>query len=674
MAGNIPQPVSANVSLPIDAAGQGARAANAIAGGIGALAQGAERAYVPILEKQQRQEQLVEKTNLLKLQRSVEDDAIRGFEEISSRPGFAQLSTEEAIAEFDTRVEKLVDAELDRLGKEGAERDYLREQALNTKRIASARYGLGEANSKAKIDDVNSTLTSETNIISNRTYDNPDELAASLEELRDTYAVYGDVLGGKRINDALRTAFPVHIEAAVKGFVNQGRFEDARDLLNDKGAIKVTSALTVDQRDSMLGGVDRAEQAVIKAQQKAAAAQQEMFDATALVGAAFGGAVILDDKNKEHRDAVNLFFGEQMAPQLANMSAEDRTDTLAEFVGGVKVVPDQVKTMIRTAKFAPPEQQAETAAFIAKVDELAPGLLEATAGLNDVDMARSGMINSMIAAGQSVSTAVERTNQLVDPNNAAMVKARKEAFSDIDAITADQVADHFDSVFSWQADVPDHLVASLERDVNGVFSRQYQLTGDEDLSREYALKQMSKTWGQTSADGGTRMMRYPPEAFYAFNDDNGWMTVQLLTDVSEFTGAAADDLEDRVFIRSDELTARQASMQAPTYQVLLKDDNGALVPLAVRWAPDSAKAAKEWRAAQIEAAREARDRSPTVDIPIKINGEDAGSLIKIGKFDWGNMFTDSTWRPRDPETGEVIEPAPFFGEGPDSNIAPDLNE
>ena len=122
------------------------------------------------------------------------------------------------------------------------------------------------------------------------------------------------------------------------------------------------------------------------------------------------------------------------------------------------------------------------------------------------------------------------------------------------------------------------------------------------------------------------------------------------------------------------MTARQASVQTPTYQVLLMDDNGALVPIEARWAPDAAKAAEEWRKAQIEEGREKRDRSPLVDVPMKINGEDAGSLIKIGKIDWGNMFPDSTWRPTNPTTGEAIEPAPFFGEGPDSMIAPDLNE
>ncbi|MEQ9347746.1 MAG: hypothetical protein RIG26_15000 [Thalassospira sp.] len=674
MANNIPQFRSANPNIATSRIGSDYADTQTILQGAGNLMAGAQRAYQPFLEKQERDRQLVEKTNLLKVQRGVEDEALRAYDEIQGQDGFSQLSTEEATKQWQDRVDATLEEQLDAYGFDGKERDYYREQALGSKRVASARLGVGEANSKAKIADVNATLSGETNIIQNRLLDAPETLQTALEDLRDTYGTYGEVIGADRINDTLRAQAPVMIETSVNGYVNQGRFDEARALLNDKGSVKVTSALTADQRDKMLGGIDRAEQAVIKAQQVAAKQQQEMANATALVGAAYGGAVILDDRNKDHRDAVNLFFGEQMAPQLADMSPQDRTDTLAEFVGGVKVVPDAIKTMVRTSKYAPAEQQAETAAFVAKVEELAPGLLQSTAGLNDADMARSDMINSMIASGQPVSQAVERTNQLVDPNNSSAIKARREAFADIDAITAEDVADQFDTALSWQADVPEYLVAELERDVNSVFSRQYQLTGDEDLAREYALKQMSKTWGQTSADGGTRMMRYPPEAFYAFNDDNGWMKGQLVEDVAGFTGMNADDLDDRVFIRSDNLTARQASVQTPTYQVLLMDDNGALVPIEARWAPDAAKAAEEWRKAQIEEGREKRDRSPLVDVPMKINGEDAGSLIKIGKIDWGNMFPDSTWRPTNPTTGEAIEPAPFFGEGPDSMIAPDFNE
>lgn len=673
MANNIPQFYSSNPNIASSRIGAGYEDTQTILRGAGDLMAGAQRAYQPFVEKQQKQQELTQKTNLIKLQRSVEDEALRAYDEIQGQEGFAQLSTEEAVNLWQERVNTTLDAQLDAYGFQGAERDYYREQALGTKRVATARVGIGSANSKAKIDDVNTTLTGEVNIISNRLLDAPDTLKTSLEDLRDKYGTYVDVLGEDRVRKSAMAQAPVLIETSVQGYVNQGRFSEARALLNDKGEIKVTSALTADQRNGMLEGVDRAEAALIKAQQAAADEQRKITDAAALVGAAYGGAVILDDRNKEHRDAVNLFF-DQMTPQLAEMSPNDRTETLAEFVGGVKVVPDAIKTMIRTSKFAPAEQQAETAAFIGKVEELAPGLLQSTSGLTDVDMARSELINSMVASGQSVSNAVERTAQIVDPNNSAMMKARKEAFGDIDPITADAVADSFDTVLNWQADVPDHLVAELERDVNGVFLRQYQLTGDEDVARDYALKQAAKIWGQTEADGGKRLIKYPPEAFYAFNDDNGWMQQQLVADVSEFTGSAADDLDGRVFIHSDNMTARQASVQAPTYQVLLQDDNGALVPLDVRWAPDSAKAAEEWRKARIEEGREKRDRDAVVDVPIKIDGEDAGSLITIGKFDWGNAFSDSTWRPRDPETGEAIEPAPFFGEGPDSNIAPDLNE
>ncbi|WP_417733128.1 hypothetical protein [Rosistilla oblonga] len=774
---NIPQPFSTNVRLPVEAAGSGARDANTIARGVGALASGAQQAYTPILDKQRRDEELVKKTNLLKLQRSVEDAAIRGYDEITASDGFSQLSTDDAVKQFNDRVEAEVDAGLDSYGYTGPERDYNRQLALDTKHVATARFGIGSANSKAKIDDVNATLDAEANIYDNRVLDNPDMLAESLEDLRDAHAVYGDVLGEKRVNDAIRARHPKMIETAVRGYVNQGRFDEARDLLNDKGAIKVTSALTGDQRGDMFAAVDRAETAVLKAQQAALEKQAEINNAATLVGAAYGGAIILDDRKKEDRDVVNTIF-DQMAPQLSEMEPQDRIDTMAEFVGKVKVVPDAIKSMVRVSQYAPAEQQAETAAFVGKVEELAPGLLEATTGLTDHDMARSTMINSMIRAGQSVDEAVKRTAQIVDPNNSSMTKARAEAFKDIDLITADNVADSFDTAFTWQADVPENLVAKMEDQANGVFKRQYQLTGDEDLAREYAIKQMKKTWGVSGVDGSTKMMQYPPEAYYAFNDDNSWMQNQLLQDVSlylsdsvvgktdegrpivrnsdgsvstertatvidpringgkptniptmyggkqlsedqaadiiastngvdpetgrvmagfdsikaaekeamarskalgdkidkmDLSGPDVSSLDGRVFIISDDSTARQASFQTPTYRVLFKDDDGALVPLDVRWAPDSARAAKEYRQAQIEAAREVRDRSPVVDIPIKIDGEDAGSLLKIGKFDWGNAFPDSTWRPTNPTTGEPIEPAPFYGEAPDSAIAPDLN-
>tara|TARA_R110002050_G_scaffold504_30_gene3499 strand:+ start:708 stop:2954 length:2247 start_codon:yes stop_codon:yes gene_type:complete len=296
-------------------------------------------------------------------------------------------------------------------------------------------------------------------------------------------------------------------------------------------------------------------------------------------------------------------------------SKDGRGYLAADLAARTGILPDAAKADIRNGLAGESDAQARAADIIIRIDDAnLPG--NPLSGIPAPDLARARLINKMVIAGVEPKAAVERASRLVDPDNQATVEARKKAFKDIDPPLADEVADQvFDGLFEFQPDVSAHNLAILEAETRGLMERQYLLTGDANLSKTYALKQIQRTWGVTEADGNKRLMKYPPERFYGIGEDDGeWMQKQLLEDIK-----TAGSVAETVYIEADQRTAREADRGRPSWLVIVPDETGALTPIVgedgqpLRWMPDNTKPRADASKRYLERAKSRRAYYQQID-------------------------------------------------------------
>jgi len=340
-------------------------------------------------------------------------------------------------------------------------------------------------------------------------------------------------------------------------------------------------------------------------------------EGAALVNSALLGETVLDARNKDHKKAADDTYAAWTDQEaIKALPMEVRNSATVDFVAKTGILPERAASDIRTGMMGPAETQVQTADLVARMDAL-PG--DHLKGVGEHSLAKSRLIASMTRVGVPAEDAVKRATELTDPTKREMFTARAEAFKDVTKFTASDVADHFDGWLPWQwdPDVPNTVAAQLVADINGLFERQYMLTGDEDLAKTYALKKIGNTWGVTSVDGSERLTKYPPEAFYGIGGDNDWMQSQLQADLTE-QGLPEKTKLDDILLEADDRTAREASTGRPTYQVLVRGKDGAWEPFTtkdgvVRWSPDATTARDEKTKRKLKRAKVMRDAARLED-------------------------------------------------------------
>jgi hypothetical protein len=199
-------------------------------------------------------------------------------------------------------------------------------------------------------------------------------------------------------------------------------------------------------------------------------------------------------------------------------------------------------------------------------------------------LAQARKLNDMVSVGVEPIEAAKRAAELTDPRNATLREARTKEFGDMTPITADEVTDAFESFlgkvnpFGGEPDLPRHLSPVLLADINGMFQRQYLLTGDEAAARKYAKKDIARVWGVTEVGGQARLMKYAPEAVYGGPDASGWISEQFNEDMSYW------DLEEgsKVHLVADGQTAREVGAGARvTWAVYVEKADATINPLSV---------------------------------------------------------------------------------------------
>lgn len=327
----------------------------------------------------------------------------------------------------------------------------------------------------------------------------------------------------------------------------------------------------------------------------------------------------LDPRSSDDRNAANLHW-QALSKQMdaSGFTATDRQDVTLSTITRTGVIPDAVAGDIRAKlRNGPTADRLEVARFIDRLNARAPWVAK---DLDGEDFTLAHIINDNLKGGADSVAAVQRADDAMrqDP---AELERRKQAYGakktqDANRSWLTKQGRHW---FSANAAVPDALAGDFEESVKDAFLA----TGNLDVARKVAWKDLSNVWAETSI-GGKRFERYAPEAIYANGRDPAWIEGQLFHDLAQAgTAAPVEKLSGKVRLQADPWSRHE---RQPSYIVLEQNELGQWLPIRgadgapklgpdgkpMRWRPDwnTSPAADEERrgmARTMDRARVSRD-------------------------------------------------------------------
>ena len=346
--------------------------------------------------------------------------------------------------------------------------------------------------------------------------------------------------------------------------------------------------------------------------------QDDATASIALGAAAYSGETILDPKNKEHRDAVDLHF-RGMFPQWAELPPSERATRIADYVNRTGIIPEPLRAHIRgSLRAGDPETKAAAADMIDRIAASNPAALDdfakedVAAGVMTAQFVRMG-----VDAKQAVNLAQTAVYDAKSPEREERGRELREDAGALGEDAVDHVVDQIDDtgIFS-EADAGSRLRGEAAR----LYEAFYLQTGDDEAARTLTLRTIKSQWGIT-AIGGERLMKFAPEVVYANGADAEWMAEQLHSELAPLL-PTMDDREERIRLEADNRTLRELA-SGPSYQVWTQDEDGVWNPLVgddgpIRWRPEWETSEEKRRHDErnrrdLNNARESRELIPLAD-------------------------------------------------------------
>lgn len=376
-------------------------------------------------------------------------------------------------------------------------------------------------------------------------------------------------------------------KAAAMDEITSGRkkfsFYDASGEIAE--TIDPTKDMDVHTFDKLINHLERG----VVAQQQEIKKQQAISN----IESSLNGDMIVDYKNKKEMAAVDNYYREKVEPLLENASPEERAAAITEFAGQFKVLPTSIRAMLRTTgKSGTVEQQAFAGDLINRIAETTPDALDS---IPDTEQRYAIMVGDSIRNGLSPEEAVQRAKTQVDPFNEKITQERKKELTNIKKTynPETRITSILDQSSWWYggANSPElegeevvlekdgitrkvNLSDQAIADYQDIFETEYLYTGDEEIAKKSAASIFQRTYGVTGVNGGQRIVRYPPEKYYAVKGlDNSWMREQLISEVKSLP-QYKDATQDDVILVPDSITARESSQGKPSYVINVKQPDG----------------------------------------------------------------------------------------------------
>lgn len=325
------------------------------------------------------------------------------------------------------------------------------------------------------------------------------------------------------------------------------------------------------------------------------AAVEQKQTAIALVDDKVSRRLQGDESIALSKKEVDSYYERNIVPLLKQLPSSERAAYTANFARYVGIVPTQLGRQI-TNNLRSQDQEliTEAAETIDAIDNIRG--LESPVSPHDRAFAQQVLdLSGVMESEMALKIAREQT----DPQNKDRIEARERIIKDeeYDDSYQEEAINLFDD-----DDIDSISAGQLEKEYKTIFEAHFKAGMDEDAAREKAEQILTKNWQYSPSS--ERMMKYPPEQYYAIQGDASYVKDQLNDWVRENTsfGITTEGYE-KAFLASDEQTGELASMGQPDYLVYVQDNNGMLNLVTaqdpkdgkikvVRWSPDK-KAQKE---------------------------------------------------------------------------------
>lgn len=281
--------------------------------------------------------------------------------------------------------------------------------------------------------------------------------------------------------------------------------------------------------------------------------------------------------------AVDSFYQERLAPALQEMPVDVRQAAQANFINSLKYVPKGISSQVVNAVNSDnPDLISEAATMIDRIDQL-PGVV------NNIPKQQQAYISrvNLLMQNMEPKEAIDIARKATDPRDKARIEAvdtqLKGIKKDSPEIYMDRSQEAFHKMFRFsEPQVDDISKHKMAKEYEGLVSEFMRAGMDEESAFDKADKYIKRTWGEDDTLGENVIMKYPVSDYYSIEGDTSWVKPQLMTDIQDaIFGVKAE----KVFLASNEQTARLASIGKPSYQVIAVID-GVLTPLEKNWAPD----------------------------------------------------------------------------------------
>jgi hypothetical protein len=370
-----------------------------------------------------------------------------------------------------------------------------------------------------------------------------------------------------------------------------------RESINKVADLYESGAMSVNEYATTLGQIEASGVRRAKGQAGAAALNQ-----------ALASGIPLDPRNEKQREALSAAFGQETVGHPPG--SLEWINTASAYASKTRMLPDQALGWMRGSLRSP---DAEIAAKAAQFyGSIAAGAPDALSQLDEDSKAFAATVSGMLEAGTPPQLAIEtaRANQfdlkpavreMRERDYKTQVKGSRGALESL-------VDRDFDpGLFSAQPDV----TVPLQADFDAQAGRYFTKTGDIDLARKLAWKDLKGVYGPSEVNGVPQMIAFPPERFGVAPD-------QVRKDIGAFLSSnpQGDALPDDIILVPDALTLRLVgdavsgrSVQ-PSYKLvngktgdLVTDANGAAKRYTV---PSGEELGRSIKAAQDEAEQHAR--------------------------------------------------------------------
>ena len=308
----------------------------------------------------------------------------------------------------------------------------------------------------------------------------------------------------------------------------------------------------------------------------------------------------------------------------------------AQVVQSTRYVPSMLKDELRNDLVSrEPERVAAATDTMERILDI-PGMADEFSG-QEVAFAEQVAFNmDYMDADKAIQTA--RTN--TDPANIALVEARTKVIEDDKKAFADSYAKEVDDAFmgfreDFQAN-PD-AAAQMTSDYGQLVETYYKAGSSIESAKSRATAALQANWTQSEFG----LMKYAPDQYYGVGQNNSVSYIKK--DIYDLVKPGYDErgltfTEDDIFLKSDDDTARGASLGQPTYSILIRtsdgtlqrpmfiDDNG---DLADRYIPDAALTESAQQAAvDVEKRKADKVLAESPDRPTAVQDAAKGTIFE----------------------------------------------